>query len=266
MVIRLLKSKEPEPFEPSEERVRELKELERLLGIKIKNRALLNEALCHRSYTEEQGLPSNRGSEWLAFLGDALVGFIVNEFLLHRYPDADEGKLTRMRSALVSKNVLSRAAERLALDRYVLLGKGMQGKQTPSILATIFEAVMAAIYLDRGLDTVRELVTTAIEPALHELEKVKEWPDAKSELQMWAQRHIRRLPEYRLVEELGPPHDRTFVVEVWIERRRRGRGVGKSRKEAEQRAARMALKALQREPIKPLRPRQRGEELGEREG
>ncbi|HIE09459.1 MAG TPA: ribonuclease III [Armatimonadetes bacterium] len=235
------------PFEPSPERAKELRRLERAMGVSFKDKALLNEALAHRSYTEEHNLPPYRGGERLAFLGDALLTFIVNRMLFQRFPEADEGTLTRYRSVLVSKNVLSEAASRLSLPQYLLVSKGMErskGRKSQHVLSTAFEALVAAVYLDRGLREAEGFVRRCLEPLFEEIEARGEWMDYKSQLQILAQRRYGEVPEYHLVAEEGPPHKRSFVVEVWVRGERLAGGRGRTKKEAEQEAARRALQLL----------------------
>lgn len=217
------------------------------MSVTFRDKALLNEALSHRSYTDEYNLPAWRGSERLAFLGDALLAFIVNEMLLERFPEADEGKLTRCRSVLVSKNVLSEAATRLSLSERLLVGKGMEqnkGRESPHVLSTAFEAVVAAIYLDKGLEVSKRFVKRCLDPILEEIEARGEWLDYKSRLQILIQRRYGEVPRYQLVAEEGPPHDKVFMVEVWVKGKRMASGQGKTKKEAEQEAAKKALQIL----------------------
>ena len=224
-----------------------MKSLERAMGVSFRDKALLNEALAHRSYTDELNLPPYRGSERLAFLGDALLAFVVNGMLFQRFPEADEGDLTRYRSVLVSKNVLSEAAGRLSLPKYLLVGKGMErgrGRESPHVLSTAFEALVAAIYLDRGLKAAEGFIKRCLEPLFEEIEARGEWMDYKSQLQILVQRRYGEVPEYQLVAEEGPPHERTFVVEVWVRGERLAGGQGKTKKEAEQEAAKRALHVL----------------------
>ncbi|MGF1510717.1 MAG: ribonuclease III [Myxococcota bacterium] len=210
-----------------------------LLGYTFDDEALLVQALTHRSFVNESKT-ERLDNERFEFLGDAVLDLAVSEALMSRFPDADEGTLSRMRAFMVSEVGLARVADRLALGDALYLGRGEEqsgGRQKASLLADAFEAVVAAMYLDGGLEPVRRLVSDQFElPEEHDV-----LGDAKSALQQRLQARQQRAPRYRLIREEGPDHDKAFTVEVWLDDQRLGTGWGRSKKEAEQRAAASAL-------------------------
>ncbi len=222
-------------------------ELEYRLGYKFKNRLWLEQALVHSSYAYEypQIGPSN---ERLEFLGDAVLNLIVSDFLVSTYPDASEGALSRYRAALVNARYLAGIARLLDLGAYLLLGRGEErqaGRKKPSMLADALEALVAAVYLDGGYESAR-IVVKALFHSDHNPQKEDMISrDYKTTLQEYAQKWQKVSPEYRLLGQIGPAHDRIFEVEVWMADRPLGRGEGKSKKQASQEAARQALLTLQ---------------------
>lgn len=223
-----------------------LTELESIIGYRFTHRDLLVEACTHRSYANESRYPTVRDNERLEFLGDAVLGLLVGELLYSRFSGADEGTLTRLRSGMVDEPALAGVARTLGLDRFLLLGRGAEreGVRTrPSILASLFESLVAAVYLDGGLDAVKRVFSAQmlrIAPAATGHASSR---DSKSQLQELMQAECRSLPSYRLISTDGPPHDRTFTVEVISDGMVLGTGAGRSKKEAEQAAARMALES-----------------------
>jgi len=206
---------------------------------------LLLEALTHRSALE--GGAGGRSYERLEFLGDAVLGLIAAEWLGDRHPQAPEGELTRMRSYLVSRKVLSRAASVLGIGEALRLSEGEQrsgGRRKASLLADALEAAIGAVYADAGLEVARRVVIPILEEAL-ERDPDLAGQDAKTRLQEIVQARSGGLPEYRLIGEQGPPHDRSFAVECWIEGVRMGAGIGASKKAAERVAALEALRGLE---------------------
>lgn len=220
-----------------------MKELEAELDYTFKNSTLLENALTHSSYANEHkgGLTSN---ERLEFLGDAILGMVVADHLYRTHPDLPEGELTRTRAALVCEESLHEVALRLNLGSYLLLGKGEElggGRKRPSILADATEAVLAALYLDGGIAQARRTVKKYI--LERETEKNVD-RDHKTALQEFIQRESGRSLCYRLVSESGPDHDKSFVVEVALDGAVVGSGQGRTKKDAEQAAARGAMKTL----------------------
>lgn len=218
--------------------------LEEKLGYRFRDRGLLEHAMTHSSYANEHrgsGLTSN---ERLEFLGDSVLGMVVADYLFTTHPDMPEGELTRTRAALVCEGSLHEAAMGLDLGQYLRLGKGEDaggGRKRPSILADATEAMLAAIYLDGGMEAVRPIIRTLILDK--EREKTAE-RDYKTALQELVQRKPGASVSYRLVRESGPDHCRSFEMEASVGQRVIGKGSGHTKKEAEQMAAKAALEKL----------------------
>jgi len=235
----------PETDSLPEHEVERLKAAQRILGHKFKDLGLLRLALTHAS-AKAAGLPSN---ERLEYLGDSVLGLIVSEYLYTVLPDAAEGDLTRTRSNVVSSRGLSRACREVGLHEYFTLGKGIRGVKTlpQSLLANVMEAVLGAVYLDAGLARARD---TALRLLKGEIESALAGQSArnfKALLQHLAQTELRTTPTYRVISEEGPAHTRTFEVVAVIGRREFPAARGRSKKTAEQGAARKAWKALDEE-------------------
>jgi ribonuclease-3 len=222
----------------------DLAELEAALGIRFADRALLRTAVTHRSYLNEVVDPTVADNERLEFLGDALVDFVAGDYLYRSLPDAREGELTALRAALVSAPALASFAARINLGRYLRLGRGEAasgGRERAAILGDAFEAVVGAVFLDRGLDETERLLMTFFGPELAAVRDSRRLKDAKSRLQELAQGRWQRTPHYETVDESGPDHDKRFVVRVLIGDEPWGTGEGRSKAVAARRAARMAL-------------------------
>lgn len=221
--------------------------LEQRLRLPISDRSLATAALTHKSYVNEhrdEGLVDN---ERLEFLGDAVIDLAVSHRLMERFPEANEGMLSRLRASIVDEEGLSTVAQAIGLGDLLRLGRGEEqtgGRTKPSLLADAMEAVIAVVYLDGGLPLVLELVDRWFGDALDRAGSALANRDYKTQLQELAQARFGASPRYRVVEEHGPDHAKTFVVELRIAETVRGRGEGKSKKEAEQLAAREALEAL----------------------
>ncbi len=242
------------------QRVEQLLTLCRSLGVRINNLTLLNQALMHRSYVYEMEMGRAQSNERMEFLGDAILGLVVNEYLFAAYASKQEGRLTKIKSLLVSETVLSRRAEELAFGHYILLSENERlsgGAKRSSILADAFEAVIAAIYLDSGLDSARHFVEKYILAGMDELLEVDEYRNYKSMIQEHAQKSMGVRPRYRVVSSTGPEHRRTFFVELRLGGRALGRGEGLNKKVAEQMAAQSALRKLKLIPESDG-PRQQG--------
>ncbi|MDE2854114.1 MAG: ribonuclease III [Chloroflexota bacterium] len=221
---------------------------EDLLGIKFHDRELLTQALTHRSYVNETEGAAARDNERLEFLGDAVLDLIVADMLYRKYPHVDEGQLTQLRAALVKTETLAQLGINCRLGDYLRIGHGEElsgGRGRLSLLCRAFEALIGAIYLDRGMDAVRDFVL----PPLHEqLERILEHNlhiDARSELQERVQARLRITPDYRVTSAEGPEHAKEFRVEVAIGDAIIGTGAGGSKRAAAQEAARIALKQLE---------------------
>lgn len=223
--------------------------LEQYLGYRFTRKELVEEALVHRSWLNERGDGcSASDNERLEFFGDALMDFLVAEYLLHVHPTAREGTLSRLRAELVSEAGLAPIAARLELGRFLRLGRGEElcgGRSKPSLLANALEALLGAIYLDGGLAAARSFVTRFVVPRAEQVQRsgggVK---DFKSALQELVQAKGRVAPKYRVQGESGPPHQRMFEVVVLLDEAVIGTGQGSSKKVAEQAAAAAALAAL----------------------
>jgi ribonuclease-3 len=225
----------------------EYEKIEQALGIRFKDRKTLTSALSHSSYVYEKGMPYAAGNERLEFLGDSIVGMVVSEHIFQNYPDQAEGKLSKIKSVVVSKKILARAAQRLGLGGYVLLGRGEAltgGRQRRSLLANVFEGIVGAIYLDHGLAVAREFVLRNLRDEIEPAASGKSIRDHKSELQEIAQRRCGQVPRYRVTDVAGPDHDRVFEVEVHVDNHVVGLGAGRSKKSAEQKAAETAIRKL----------------------
>ena len=207
----------------------------------------LERALTHRSGRAEPEAES-ADNERLEFLGDAVLGLLVTQYLLEAFPAWDEGTLSKSRARLVSAPSLQRAAQLLDLGRYLRLGRGEEKtrvRERPAVLADTYEAVVAAVYLDAGLEAAARFVRrTLLEEAVREHGEALGRLDHKSALQEWLHARGARSAEYRVVEESGPDHAKRFRVEVRVEGESLDRGEGSSKKEAEQAAARLALEQL----------------------
>ena len=216
------------------------------LGHTFVDITLLHHALAHRSWCGEQegGAPSN---ERLEFLGDAVLGLVVARYTYATYPDFPEGMLAKVRSAVVNARVLAQVADRLGVGDELLLGRGEEssgGRAKASILADAFEAILGAIYLDAGFDAAERLVLRELHDLIAAACLEPDDFDHKSRLQEWAVRNGEGTPRYVVVGS-GPDHDRTYVAEVFVAGTRRGGGAGRSKKDAEQEAARDAWEGLQ---------------------
>ncbi|WP_054957812.1 ribonuclease III [Paenibacillus dakarensis] len=226
----------------------ELKQLQHKLQIQFRNGMLLKQAFTHASYVNEHRFSQSQDNERLEFLGDAVLELTVSEFLYNLYPDRPEGELTKLRAAIVCEPSLVKFAERLDFGRYVLLGKGEEmtgGRTRPALLADVFESFVGALYLDQGLEAVRSFLSDHVFQTVT-VNGRPQMSDYKTELQELTQHHGMGTLEYRIVEERGPAHEREFVSEVFMGSECLGRGSGRSKKEAEQQAAAVALKQLKR--------------------
>jgi ribonuclease-3 len=221
----------------------DLDKLEELIGHRFADRALLELALRHSSWCNEQGADApealREDNERLEFLGDAVLDLVVGHRLMTRYPQLREGELSVTRAQVVSEAGLSEISAQLGLGEWLCLGKGEErsgGRQKPSLLADAFEALVAAVYLDAGFQIAAELVSRLLHQRIETVE-FKGFYDFKTRLQEAVQARLKATPTYRVVQELGPDHDKRFVVVVSIGSREWARAVGKSKKEAEQMAA-----------------------------
>ena len=221
--------------------------LEGKLGYDFRSRALLVNALTHSSYANENRGHSCESNERLEFLGDSVLGLVVADALYKRFPELPEGRMTRLRAQLVCEESLHRVAEQLGLGEYIRLGRGEEhtgGRHRTSILADAVEAVIAAMYLDGGMEVARGFINRFILTALDGT--MPGSGDSKTELQELVQRKSGSVLSYELLGESGPDHDKTFTSQVSLNGRAIGSGSGRTKKEAEQAAARAALETLRK--------------------
>jgi ribonuclease-3 len=220
------------------------------LGLPVRDLALLEQALVHSSWLHEHPDAAAGHNERLEFLGDAVVNLAISEALYARHPDDDEGALSARRATIVSTSGLARLAGRIELGHYLLLGEGesqRSGRRRPSLLASSFEALTGALYLDLGYESVRAWLQELAEPELSLEAPVLSLKSPKSRLQEYTQRRSGERPEYRLVEASGPDHEKSFRVEVWVDGNQLGVGEGPSRRTAETHAAAQAIGRIRSE-------------------
>ncbi|MFC2010470.1 ribonuclease III [Chloroflexota bacterium] len=225
----------------------DLAALQKNLGVIFKDASLLEQALTHSSYINENPGSTFPSNERLEFLGDAVLGLIVSEKLYRDYPHLTEGGMTKLRSALVRQETLARIARIIGLGGYLYLGRGEEasgGRQKPANLACALEAVIAAIFLDRGQSGAMEFILKSFNAELEKAVNQGMRTDYKSELQELTQSREQQAPAYHLIEATGPDHGKIFTVEVRLGKTVLGRGSGKSKKAAETEAARTALERL----------------------
>jgi ribonuclease III, bacterial len=221
------------------------------LGLPVRDLELLQQALIHSSYLHEHRDLAAGHNERLEFLGDSVVSLAISDALYRRHPDDDEGVLSARRASIVSTAGLARLAGRLGLGGYLLLGEGESqrgGRRRPALLASAFEAVVGAIYLDLGFESASAFVVGVANPELTRERPLNSLKSPKSRLQEFTQRLSGDRPQYRLVQAIGPDHDKVFRVEVAVEGRVIGTGEGHSRRLAESAAAAGAIDALRQEP------------------
>lgn len=232
-------------------------DLEQKLELSFIDKSYLERALTHRSFINENPDSGLEDNERLEFLGDAVLDFVVGEYLYHRLPEGREGDLTSLRASLVRTETLARFARQIELGRYLRLGRGEAesgGRGRPALLCSAFEALVGALYLDAGIETVSSFVLRFIVPAIPRILDQELDKDAKSQLQEWSQGQRHLTPVYHTVAERGPDHAKEFTVEVLIGDEAYGRGSGSSKQAAEQVAAQAALERIRSESpaINPL--------------
>lgn len=228
----------------------DLELLESALGVEFPDRTMLERALVHRSYLNENPSYELGSNERLEFLGDAVLGAVSAEYLYLHFPDFSEGELTSLRAALVRTETLARWARLYSLGEYMLMGRGevsTGGRNRDTVLAGAFEALLAGIYLTLGIDKVRHFLAEHLAPELERVVAGGLHKDYKSVLQETAQRRLRTTPRYLTVKSYGPDHAKRFVVEVVVGDRALAKGSGGSKQAAQQEAAKQALIVLERE-------------------
>ena len=225
----------------------DLRGFETMLHYRFRDPELARQALTHRSFLHSQPDRDKSGgesNERMEFLGDSVVGLVVNEFLYRKFTSLREGELTKMKSLLVSRVILSRTAKEMGLGDHILLSEaetGSGGRDRASILADTLEGVIGAVYLDGGLEPARRLTERLLLRQVHEILSDANLANYKSMLQEYVQGEFKTHPQYRISSELGPDHEKVFTVEVVVNQKVLGRGHGNNKKEAEQEAARDAL-------------------------
>lgn len=220
-------------------------DFEKKTKVLFKNKNLLKQAFTHRSYINENPGETLSHNERLEFLGDAVLELIVTDFLYKKYTNYTEGELTALRSALVNAVIISQVALDIGMNDYLLLSRGEakdNGKARQYILANTYEAYIGAMYLDQEIDIVNEFVNRTLLLQTDEIVNKKLWRDAKSLVQEKAQENVFLTPAYKVLHESGPDHDRHFTVGIFFGANLMAEGKGKSKQEAEQKAAEAALK------------------------
>ncbi len=211
-----------------------ISDFETILGFKFNNTELLKQSLTHRSYDH---IHSN---ERMEFLGDAILSFIISKKLYNKYNDKTEGEMTQMRSSLVSRETLYEVGKQIHLDLYLIVGEGTQ--ITPSIISCTYEAIIGAIYLDNGIEKVEEFIENTL-LTYRSLDNI-DINDYKSSLQQYTTQEYHSYPQYTVEKEEGPDHQKIYTISVKVNGKTMGIGVGKSKKEAEQKAAEEAMKKI----------------------
>ena len=230
-----------------EERLVTLKELEERLGHRFNEMKWLDQALTHKSFIYETSHPEKVANEVLEFLGDAVLSLAISHLLLKKFPDAQEGTLSMLRSQLVKRSSLALLSKELQLETYLLLGKSQQsngGMNKSSIFANAYEAVIGAVFMDSGFNRALEVIQQHFEPFLQARTPSILFHDFKSLLQIHSQQSYGASPQYQVLTESGPGHDKWFQASVTIGGEVKGLGCGKSKKEAEQDAAKNALEEI----------------------
>jgi ribonuclease III len=229
----------------------ELEPLERRIGYRFKDRGLLEHALTHRSRVHEDASGGVFDNESMEFLGDSVLGFVIADMLFRQFPHHNEGQKSKLKASIVSATSLARLGEKIGLGEFLILGRGEEktgGRRKHALIADCYEALIAAIYIDGGVEPARTFIERQFADLIHEARRTGAHAafteDYKSALQEWLQSHDRGLPAYRLAAEIGPAHRRLFDVEVVVNGVPVARAEGKSKKEAAQAAAKLALDRL----------------------
>jgi ribonuclease-3 len=222
-------------------------EFQEFSGLPFLDQSLLLRALTHPSYLNEHPSTGLEDNQRLEFLGDAVLDFVSGELLYHKYPEAPEGRMTRLRAALVRTETLAAFAQECAIANALMLGRGEEdsgGRQRANNLCAAFEAVIGALYLDQGMEAVRVFVSPMFANTLDEIVRLELDKDAKSRLQEWSQATLSVTPNYQTVDSRGPDHAKEFTVAVFIGDEEFARGTGSSKQAAAQEAAQQALEIL----------------------
>lgn len=221
--------------------------LEKDLGYCFHDLLLFKQALSHKSYINEKKLKELDHNERLEFLGDAVLELGISDLLMHHFPESREGEMSKLRASIVNETALSEVARQLNLGKYIFLGRGEEqcdGREKNSLLADALEAVLGAIYLDSGFNSIFLIIKKLFMPVISRATREDINRDYKTKLQEEVQNLFKMTPQYRLVNEIGPDHDKTFEIHLYISGKKVGSGLGKSKKQAEQSAAQDALDHL----------------------
>lgn len=243
----LFRSKEPELVEPGSEDEVKLRRLEEIIGLKIKNPSVFFKALRHKSTLTEAKYEKTDSYERLEFLGDAVLDLVVTEIIFDAFPNKNEGFLTKLRAKIVKGESLADYSRKLGFNKILEYGERTRSSEiqmSKSIMADVFEAVVGAIYSEFGYEKASEFIRTTVSTYVDFKEIVNSLDNNKSLLLEFTQAHKMTIPYYRVIDEFGPGHDKTFEIEVLIDDQSYGIAIGKSKKQAEQRAAKKALKIL----------------------
>lgn len=224
-----------------------IKKLEKIFQTKPENLEIFEKALTHSSYTRENEISSLNNYERLEFLGDAVLKLCISEILYKNFPDYPEGNLTKIRSIIVSDNSLSEIAKKIGIAPLIIIGnqeEKMGGRKRPSILACTFEAILGAYYLDGKYNEISKFLENVFEPLIKDVDEHFEKFNAKAILQEHTQSVDKKIPDYKIIDEIGPEHDKIFVAEVCYNDKKLATGEGKTKREAEQSCAYEACKKL----------------------
>ena len=236
----------------NEDRLHALRELEEELGYRFGEIGLLDNALTHRSFANENPSLPCKDNERLEFLGDAVLELAVSDSLMKKFPDYAEGQLSKLRASIVNEQPLAELARRFRIGEFLLLGRGEEtsgGRLKPSLLSNAFESVLAAMYLDGGFDRAAAFIRRLFEPLIEEGALAVLYRDYKTAVQEMIQTRFREAPRYALLSETGPDHDKCFETSLVVGERVIAIGKGKNKKEAEQQAARLAMEEMQKNDL-----------------
>lgn len=235
----------------SKEEASVLSELEAKIDYYFSDLKLLKQSVSHKSYVNENRLSETDHNERLEFLGDAVLELVTSDLLMHHFPEAREGEMSKLRASIVNERALSDVARKLDLGRYLFLGKGEEqcdGREKNSLLADALEAILGSVYLDGGFVPAHKLIRHLFLPMIQRATREDINRDFKTRLQEDVQNQFKIAPQYRLVNEMGPDHDKTFEIHLYVAGKKMGSGIGKSKKQAEQAAAKDALQFLETNP------------------
>jgi ribonuclease III len=228
-------------------REKQIDRLQRVLRVKFRNKSLLQRAVTHRSYVNESG-KNVKDNERLEYLGDSVLALVVNEYLFKHFEDYQEGKLAKIKSAVVSEATLARLARKIDLGQFILMGRGEEnsgGRDRPSILANTLEAVIGATFLDPGMKAARTFVLSLLKDEIEIVNSPTSMRDPKTTLQEYVQKKYKERPVYEVVNERGPDHRKEFTVRLVINGREIVTGEGPSKRKAEMNAARISLQKIE---------------------